>query len=129
MADPSYTLELKQALTIKPKDFYIKAIPRNRQRLYSTPTPSVTLQTHQTTDQTTDKVIDNSKRLYVLYGSNTGTCESFAQRVVDDAPSHGNHSATVDHLSAHPFLQGINLTSVLWIRRRITYPQTDPCSS
>ncbi|KAF4598867.1 hypothetical protein EYR38_007278 [Pleurotus pulmonarius] len=89
MADPSYTLELKQALTIKPKDFYIKAIPRNRPRLYSTPTPSVTLQTHQTTGQTTDKVIDNSKRLYVLYGSNTGTCESFAQRVVDDAPSHG----------------------------------------
>ena len=28
--DPSYTLELKQMLTIKPKGFYVHAVPRRR---------------------------------------------------------------------------------------------------
>ena len=28
-------------------------------------------------------------RLYVLYGGNTGTCESFASRIAVDAPEHG----------------------------------------
>ena len=32
MHDPSYTLEVKQALTLKPKNFYVHAIPRNRSR-------------------------------------------------------------------------------------------------
>lgn len=29
------------------------------------------------------------KPLYCLYGSNTGSCESFAQRIASEAPSKG----------------------------------------
>jgi hypothetical protein len=37
MVDPSYTLQLQQALTVKPKDFYIRVAPRAGKsvRLYS----------------------------------------------------------------------------------------------
>ncbi|KAI0805975.1 cytochrome P450 [Irpex lacteus] len=43
LADPSYTLELKQTLTIKPKHFYIHAIPRHstESRLYAHHLPHV----------------------------------------------------------------------------------------
>ncbi|KAJ8488103.1 hypothetical protein ONZ45_g14089 [Pleurotus djamor] len=104
LADPSYTLELKQALTIKPKDLYIKATPRNKPRLYQAPTslPRPTAPGHQASPFTV-RSSEPIKRLYVLYGSNTGTCESFAQRVVDDAPAHGYkpYIGTLDSASAN----------------------------
>ena len=40
-----------------------------------------------------DMEVDESKgggqKMYVFYGSNTGTSESFAQRVASDAKAHG----------------------------------------
>jgi cytochrome P450/NADPH-cytochrome P450 reductase len=96
LVDPSYNLELKQSLTIKPKDLRIYASPRiakprhhynpnalSRARGFSNVTPKLS-SVKAPTDQT--------QPLYVLYGSNTGTSEAFAQRIAYDALSYGPYS-------------------------------------
>lgn len=95
LADPSYTLDIQQALTVKPKGFYIRATPRAREkdnRFYATPSSGL-MQARDTSASTTATssapIVGTGQPLYVLYGSNTGTSESFAQRIVSDAPTHG----------------------------------------
>ncbi|KAF7351739.1 Fatty acid hydroxylase [Mycena sanguinolenta] len=66
LVDPSYTLQIKQTLTVKPKGLYIHAAPRAGGGGAATGVP-----------------------FYVLYGSNTGTSEAFAQRIANEAPSYG----------------------------------------
>lgn len=92
--DPSYELQLKQTLTIKPKDYHIRAIPRkggsvpialsssslHKARLGDQPQP---------TQPASVAGSELRQQLYVLYGSNTGTSETFAQRVTSDAATHG----------------------------------------
>ena len=92
MDDPSYQLREKQTVTLKPDGFYIRAYPRNRRaRLYTT--PSSTNLPHGNSRQKTGFAapvdMASSQPLYVLYGSNSGTSEGFAQRVASDAPAHG----------------------------------------
>lgn len=94
MADPSYNLELKQALTIKPNGFSIRAVPRaGRRNLIAA--RSSDLKSPQAINLPKADVLalgDDGKpkqRLYVLYGSNTGTSESFAQRIASEAPAYG----------------------------------------
>ncbi len=96
LQDPAYELQIKQTLTIKPKDFYVRAIPRaGRTQLLALPS-SALLQSRGglDADQTTpagsaseDPTL--TQPLYVLYGSNTGTSETFAQRIATDAAAHG----------------------------------------
>ena len=93
MVDPSYELELKQTLTIKPHNFFINAIPRkNKPRLLAVPS-SVLSPAGPAAAQgpTTTVTADASKlqQMYILYGSNTGNSESFAQRLASDASAHG----------------------------------------
>ncbi|KAL0949758.1 hypothetical protein HGRIS_009796 [Hohenbuehelia grisea] len=103
LADPSYTLQLQQALTIKPKGFYIRATPRNTPRLYAA--PSGPWRHEVSNDAPTSSPVPSpsgtqgTKPVYILYGSNTGTSESFAQRVATDAASHGFH-ATIGTLDS-----------------------------
>ncbi|KAF7973316.1 hypothetical protein HWV62_15559 [Athelia sp. TMB] len=114
--DPSYTLELKQALTIKPRDLKIRAALRQRSNKISA-TPSSPLKVNaglpSQAFQLPAKDLEGLVPLYVLYGSNTGTSESFAQRVVTDAPKYGepadNAAKFVDWL-AH--LEGAELAGV-----------------
>ena len=92
MDDPSYQLKVKQTLTLKPDEFYIRAYPRNRKaRLYTTPSSAKLL--HGTAKQkpsfSASTGVASSQPLYVLYGSNSGTSEGFAQRVASDAPAYG----------------------------------------
>jgi cytochrome P450/NADPH-cytochrome P450 reductase len=92
LVDPSYTLELKQSLTIKPKDFYIRATPRTAvPRLHATPSSGLKQagDTENSFSASRDPAIGGAQPIYVLYGSNTGTSESFAQRIINDAASHG----------------------------------------
>ncbi|OSC96348.1 fatty acid hydroxylase [Trametes coccinea BRFM310] len=93
MHDPSYTLELKQSMTIKPKGFYIHAIPRKRSTIPTAPSRSSTLngaiKTSDAGKQNGNAKIEPKQELYILYGSNTGTSQTFAQRIASDAPSHG----------------------------------------
>ncbi|KAF9812238.1 hypothetical protein IEO21_06278 [Rhodonia placenta] len=94
MDDPSYELKLKQTLTIKPKDFHIRALPRKGR---SIPLATSSSSLHkarlgsptQPTAATVPVGSEPRQQLYVLYGSNTGTSEAFAQRVASDASAHG----------------------------------------
>jgi len=92
MNDPSYQLRVKQSLIVKPEGFYIRAYPRNRKtRLYTTPSsvklPRGTSRRRMSFAAAADGA--SNQPLYVLYGSNSGTSEGFAQRVASDAPAHG----------------------------------------
>lgn len=93
--DPSYDLQLKQTMSIKPRAFYVHAIPRTDKKKSIVPisTPSSTLlhprDTVPPVPFVSSSADEGKKRLYVLYGSNTGTSEAFAQRIATDASVHG----------------------------------------
>ena len=93
MHDPAYNMHYKQTLSIKPKDFYIHAIPRSdKARIVATPSSTLLRDSASETEPspTAFESSDESKTpLCVLYGSNTGTSESFAQRIASDAGCHG----------------------------------------
>ena len=101
MDDPTYELELKQTLTIKPHNFYIHALPRkNKPRLVALSAASLHKDPATAAQKAPSATIapDAAKLqpLYVLYGSNTGNSESFAQRLASDASAHGK-SPLVHH--------------------------------
>ncbi|KAF5368048.1 hypothetical protein D9758_004509 [Tetrapyrgos nigripes] len=92
--DPSYTLEIQQGLSIKPKDLRIRARPRTSgPRLYATPSYSMP-QNKSTQSKSSNRAgpaiqADKLVPMYVLYGSNTGTSEAFAQRIASAAATYG----------------------------------------
>lgn len=101
MEDPSYTLRLKQTLTVKPLDFRIRAIPRaGKPKLLAVPSNTLRQNNERLNVSTPGVAGDGSQKkpVYVLYGSNTGTCESFAQRLASDASSHGETSTGLARL-------------------------------
>src|ERR1700733_16303858 len=75
LVDPSYTLELKQALTIKPKGLMIRAALRTTPcRLSAAPSSSLKvgdIKTHQPASHQHAGAADGTTPLYILYGSNT----------------------------------------------------------
>ena len=89
--DPSYELKLKQSLTIKPANFFVHAIPRaGKARLLAVPsTPLVPPKTPAAGVASAAPGVEAKQPMYVLYGSNTGTSESFAQRIANAAASFG----------------------------------------
>ena len=92
MDDPSYQLREKQTVTLKPDGFFIRAYPRNRKaRLYTTLSSTKLLHgiAKQKPAFAVSADIAGNLPLYVMYGSNSGTSERFAQRVASDAPTHG----------------------------------------
>ncbi|KAM5535289.1 hypothetical protein V8D89_011043 [Ganoderma adspersum] len=112
MDDPSYELKVKQTLTIKPANFYIHAIPRkNKPRLLSVPSstfvPGGSAAAAAAAQRPSGTAIapadtSNLQQLFVLYGSNTGSSKSFAERLAADAPTHGFRASigTLDSVSA-----------------------------
>jgi cytochrome P450/NADPH-cytochrome P450 reductase len=108
-ADPNYKLHMKQTLTIKPKDFYMRAILRNQvtpttleHSLQST--TSVSLKDSAKATPTKAAVSNGTesegKPFSIFYGSNTGTCEALAQRLASDAVGHGFLAKTIDSLDS-----------------------------
>lgn len=97
LVDPSYTLDYQQSITIKPKNFRIRAAVRSDaapHRLAAS--PSTPLQAAQGSPANSTAIGDAPvKPLYVLYGSNTGTSESFAQRIASDAVSYGKRNLII----------------------------------
>ena len=98
--DPHYEMRVKQTLTVKPKDFYIRATPRKgldataiqRSMLTSDSKPRTNgVNGHSRTDSK-EKLTD----LLILFGSNTGTCQTLAQRLAADAASHGYQGKVLD---------------------------------
>ncbi|KUJ15912.1 NADPH--cytochrome P450 reductase-like protein [Mollisia scopiformis] len=103
--DPSYKLRIKQTLTIKPANLKMRATIRHKMEavdlerslrgvLSMSPRPSTS--THRSTTPTCP---GGEKPMTVLYGSNTGTCTDFAQRLASNAASHG-FKATVMEMDA-----------------------------
>ncbi|KAI1329289.1 bifunctional P-450:NADPH-P450 reductase [Xylariaceae sp. FL0255] len=103
MHDPSYRLVLKQTLTIKPDKFHMRAIPRDNM----TPTQlehrlAGHISSNDSQRSTADEPVaaNTGKKITILYGSNSGTCDSLAQRLAGDAPRHGFVVDKIDCLDA-----------------------------
>ncbi|XXY46158.1 cytochrome P450 [Sorangium sp. So ce269] len=89
--DPSYQLRIKETLTMKPEGFRIHAKARNqrpfRQRGAVASAPQKPLQRRRAA--AAQQLEGEATPLLVLFGSNTGSSEAFAQRIGSDAPAHG----------------------------------------
>ncbi|KAG7449852.1 fatty acid hydroxylase [Guyanagaster necrorhizus] len=92
LADPSYTLQISQALTIKPKNLTIHAKLRTSGPHISSASSVGIKKAYDGPDVTPHPGIippmDSKAPLYVLYGSNTGTSEGFAQRIASEAATY-----------------------------------------
>lgn len=105
LADANYELAHKQTLTIKPDNFYIRAILRDgldpvqlEHRLAGTEVPSIKQKVPAA--DITPMNGTQGKHMTILYGSNSGTCENMAQRLAMDAISHGYRAKTLDCMDA-----------------------------
>ncbi|KAF5368039.1 hypothetical protein D9758_004480 [Tetrapyrgos nigripes] len=88
--DPAYTLELQQGLTVKPKNLRIRAKLRHTApRLYATPSSQLLPERTQNQSKSSVTPVAARKPMYILYGSNTGTSEGFAQRIANDSTAYG----------------------------------------
>jgi cytochrome P450 / NADPH-cytochrome P450 reductase len=94
MHDPSYALELKQTLTVKPKNFRIHVTRRSGKAIVTG---------HQNGGESTARSPGpiaglevsgsiGAQPLYVFYGSNTGSSEAFAQKIATNAAANGQFS-------------------------------------
>ncbi|KAI1087852.1 cytochrome P450 [Rostrohypoxylon terebratum] len=105
MDDPSYSLALKQTLTVKPKGFRMRATIRDgltpshlEHRLAGKELLSESISSLSVQDIAKPTTEGGGKPITVLYGSNSGTCESFANRVASDASRHGFSVSKIDIL-------------------------------
>ena len=92
-ANPSYTLQIKSSLTVKPHDFYMKAHVRDPEFLDHAGglAGEKTAKSHAKKASAAEANVDTSKMkpLHILFGSNTGTCEAIAQNLAGAATGHG----------------------------------------
>ncbi|KAG8740200.1 hypothetical protein FRC10_004601 [Ceratobasidium sp. 414] len=102
--DPSYSLKLVQTLTLKPKGFTFHAIPREGAPAFSVAAaasrPSSGAKPGK---EVVGHTTQGDKPFYVLYGSNTGSCEGFAQDIASGATSRGFRVTigTLDSVASH----------------------------
>lgn len=107
-ADPSYNLEVKQTLTIKPKDFRMRAIirhglsPTQLERHLGSGSAPVDAPKAGLEGPKTNGSSDSASGvpLSIFFGSNMGTCEALAHRLANDAAAHGFKVVGVDHLDS-----------------------------
>ncbi|KAJ6087450.1 hypothetical protein N7467_006364 [Penicillium canescens] len=103
--NPSYDLRIKQTLTIKPKDFQMKATLRHdldptQLSIALGGAPTETAAGSRDRKPKVAVPVDGQlKPMHILYGSNTGTCEVFARRLADDATAYG-YAAKVSSLDS-----------------------------
>jgi cytochrome P450/NADPH-cytochrome P450 reductase len=99
MADPSYDLEIRQSLTVKPDNFRIVARPRKDRHQSLLAELLVTGQAmsagpagksaplHPTAGSAAKA--GSAGKLYVLYGSNSGSCEGLANEIANEGSARG----------------------------------------
>jgi len=116
--DPSQPVGVKQTLTLKPDNFFMRAVPRNglsatdiQARLNGNAEGASSRKNSDADsgvsglgDKHLDGDGDNASRsghpITILYGSNSGTCENLAQRLASDASSHGFKTTVLDVMDA-----------------------------
>jgi cytochrome P450/NADPH-cytochrome P450 reductase len=89
MVDPSYTLKLKQSLTIKPDHFSIQAKLRSDRVVPSLLSAPAATPTRLSAPALRGVEASGRQPIYILFGGNSGTCESFANRVATAAFTNG----------------------------------------
>ncbi|CAF3765878.1 unnamed protein product [Rotaria socialis] len=94
--DPSYDLRVKQTLTIKPEGFKIRVRPRQRGKI---PLGINTKQTENIPVHIPSVETNNIRPMSILFGSNSGSCESFAGALASEAPANG-FNATISNLDS-----------------------------
>jgi cytochrome P450 / NADPH-cytochrome P450 reductase len=92
-ADPNYQLKIKQTLTIKPDGLHMYA---RRRPVKIVEAGSAAPQRATAPDR---QAVANGIPIRVLYGSNAGTSQAFAQRIANDARSRG-YTSSVDSLDS-----------------------------
>ena len=92
-ADPNYQLKIKQTLTIKPDGLHMYA---RRRPVTIVDAGSPAPQQATAPDR---QAVANGIPIRVLYGSNAGTSQAFAQRIANDARARG-YTASVDTLDS-----------------------------
>lgn len=97
--DPSYELAIKSTLTIKPKDFYMHASLRypdgpilSTGMISSRPQSQTIARRDSGIGADTMQPAEGLPSLTILYGSNTGTCESLANELAKTAGERGINS-------------------------------------
>ncbi|KAL1963471.1 hypothetical protein VTN77DRAFT_8372 [Rasamsonia byssochlamydoides] len=102
--DPSYNLRIKETLTIKPKDFQMRATLREGLKATTLETilnggevPKEAARDQKKNASATKP--GSGKPLHIFFGSNTGTCEALARRLADDAAAYG-YAAEIDALDS-----------------------------
>jgi cytochrome P450/NADPH-cytochrome P450 reductase len=97
--DPKYEMKIVQTLTIKPKDFFMRASLRSgvsatqlQERLSAE--GSLTTMNGNNEPEPSAAASGDSKPMTILYGSNTGTCQALAQKLASRASQH-NFTALV----------------------------------
>ena len=93
--DPSYQLRFKQTLTIKPKNFNMRAqlrrgreLPTLERSLYAGPTDT-NPKANGISGAETAINADKGLPIEIYYGSNSGTCQALAARLATDASARG----------------------------------------
>lgn len=101
MDNPSYSLQIQTSLTIKPKGFYIRAIPRGRLTPLQLEARLVGLREGDSNNSKSasdrpktavshqHKEEDVGEKMHIYYGTNSGTCEFMARRLGSDASDRG----------------------------------------
>jgi cytochrome P450/NADPH-cytochrome P450 reductase len=84
LADPGYTLRIKQELTIKPGGFFMKVKRRD-----IAIAPPIAPAAAQPAAASPVAEAAAGVALQVLFGSNSGASEAFAQRIANDASAQG----------------------------------------
>ena len=99
-ADATYQLRIHETLTIKPEGFFIHVRPRPR-RIVDGGAADEVMSTQHATAPAVHAA--NGIPVSVLYGSNAGSSEAFAQRIANDARQRGYTStlATLDSAAGH----------------------------
>jgi cytochrome P450 / NADPH-cytochrome P450 reductase len=93
--DPAYQLRIKQTLTIKPKDLFIRVNLREGsptdldQKIHSNNQAADPKQQPKQATTAPSPTKATREKMFIAYGSNTGTCQAFAQRLASDAITHG----------------------------------------
>ena len=91
--DLNYKPVIKQALTIKPDELCIRVTPRKSMDASAMDNMIHSKAAKDTETTSTSAVSGNlsdaTKPMTILYGSNTGTCQAFAQRLASEAAARG----------------------------------------
>ena len=101
--DPSYQLQIRETLSIKPKDFYMHATlregmdPTDLERSLFAGDSSAKAKSGNVMSLSNDS--RPKKPMSIFYGSNTGTCEALAQSLAKSAAGRG-FGAKVETLDA-----------------------------